>query len=100
MSKQSTILFTAYINDKPKQYLVSGRVAQTLHCLVAAGGEGITALEVNSWAFRLASYIYDLRHDYGLDIQTKPEPHEGGSHARYFLITPVEVVEVGSGSKQ
>jgi|CXWL01.1.fsa_nt_gi hypothetical protein len=99
MSNQSTILFTAYVNGEPKQYLARGRVAQTLHCLVAAGSEGITALEVNSWAFRLASYIYDLRHDYELDIQTKPELHEGGSHARYFLITPVEVMEVGGGSK-
>jgi hypothetical protein len=96
MNQQITLLFTVYRSAEQRQYFASGRVAQTLYALVEAGERGITALEVNSWAYRLASYIYDLRHDYGLDIQTKAEPHEGGTHARYVLVTPVEVEEVGN----
>jgi len=98
MINDITLLFTVYANKEMKQYLVSGRTAQTLYALVEAGKRGITALEVNSWAYRLASYIYDLRHDYGLDISTTAEPHEGGKHARYHLITPVEINEVGSSN--
>jgi hypothetical protein len=96
MNQQPTVLFTVYVSGQEKQYLVSGRTAQTLYALVQAGKQGITALEVNSWAYRLASYIYDLRHDYGLDITTAAEPHHGGTHARYHLITPVEINELNT----
>jgi hypothetical protein len=49
-------------------------------------------LEVSSWAFRLAAYIHLLRTEYGLDIATVSEPHEGGKHARYFLRDDVRLV--------
>ena len=99
MNQQHNLLFTVYVDGQEKQYFVSGRTAQTLYALVYAGKHGITALEVNSWAYRLACYIYDLRHDYGLDISTTPEPHHGGKHARYHLITPVEINEVGGDNQ-
>lgn len=94
MGAKLRIRFVRYFNGEPKTYEVQGRAAETLACLVRAGQSGITALEVNSWAYRLASYIHDLRHKYGLDIHTILEPHDGGEHARYVLITAVEIMLV------
>ncbi|NBX67230.1 MAG: hypothetical protein EBQ96_09575 [Proteobacteria bacterium] len=74
---------------------VTGRqVVRTIKALVKAGAKGITALEVSTWAFRLGAYIHILRHTHGLNIQTLREPHDGGTHARYVLLTPVTLTEV------
>ena len=70
-------------------FCITGRQLRTLRALLDAGAKGITALDVSSWAYRLASYIYDLRHKHGLEIQTIEEPHDGGFHARYVLISKV-----------
>jgi hypothetical protein len=94
ITQNTTVVFCRYINGERHQYLVRGRIAQTLYHLVQASERGITALEVSTWALRLAAYVCILRHDYGLDIVTLREPHEGGSHARYVLHTPVEILEL------
>lgn len=74
-------------------FTVTAKPAQTLQMLLKTGSQGITALEMsNTWALRLAAYIYELRHKYGLEIVMQREEHEGGWHARYILITPVLVV--------
>jgi hypothetical protein len=75
-------------------FMTKGRKAQALMCLAEVGAKGITSEEVASWALRLASYIFDLKRLYGLDIQTTLEPHEGGRHARYTLFSLVEVVAI------
>lgn len=74
---------------------VTGREAQTLTALIEAGSKGITALEMSSWAYRLGAYVHRLRHDYGLDIETVREAHEGGSHGRYILHTPCRIATAG-----
>ncbi len=94
MSRKVTVTFTTYFDGQPKTYEVEGRAAESLLCLVQAGETGITALEVNSWAYRLASYIHDLRHKFGLDIRTLKELHEGGSHARYVVLSAVEIIRI------
>jgi hypothetical protein len=66
-------------------FTATGQVAKALAALVAAGARGVTALEVNSWAYRLGAYVHLLRHDCGLAIETVREPHEGGWHGRYVL---------------
>lgn len=72
------------------RFMVTGRNAQTLNALVAAGDRGIITVELsNTWALRLGAYIHQLRHDYGLHIETIREEHDGGFHGRYFLKTPV-----------
>lgn len=77
---------------KTARHKVTGRqVVRTIKALTKARAKGITALEVSNWAFRLASYIYKLRHIYGLQIETQSEPHDGGAHARYVLVTPVKL---------
>lgn len=74
-------------------FTVTAKPAQTLQMLLKTGNKGITALEMsNTWALRLAAYVFELRHKYGLEIAMQREEHEGGWHARYILITPVQVV--------
>lgn len=70
-------------------FTATGQVAKALSALVAAGARGVTALEVNSWAYRLGAYVHSLRHDCGLAIETVREPHDGGWHGRYVLRSPV-----------
>lgn len=94
MGGKINVTFTAYFDGTPKTYEVEGREAESLLCLVQTGETGITALEVHSWAYRLASYIHDLRHKFGLDIRTLKEPHEGGTHARYILLSAVEIIRI------
>jgi hypothetical protein len=83
-----------YPNFVEKRFVTKGRRAQTLVCLVEVGTRGFTSAEVASWAYRLASYIYDLKEDFGLDIITNLEPHEGGRHARYTLHSLVEIISI------
>lgn len=90
-----TIRFKAYLEGGESTFEVSGRIAQTLLALVQTGDAGVTSLEISTWALRLSAYIHTLRHDYGLDIYTRYEPHDGGKHARYFLLTAVEIIETG-----
>lgn len=88
------VLFRAGVDDAAKVYEIRGRIAQTIVALVAAGLAGITAAEMSCWAYRLGAYIYTLRHDYGLDIETIYEPHDGGAHGRYILHTAVEILDL------
>ena len=67
-----------------QRIVISGKELRTLLALVAAGDNGITALEVSSWAFRLAAYCHKLRQ-LGVPISMSREPHEGGWHGRYRL---------------
>ena len=76
-------------------FTVSGQVAKALAALLSAGAGGVTALEVNSWAYRLGAYVHRLRHDYGLAIETLRESHDGGWHGRYILHTPCRIVGDG-----
>lgn len=94
MNNKMTVVYGRYIDGEQRRFMVSGRIAQALWHLVEAQATGITALEVSTWALRLGAYIFVLRHDYDLDIQTLSEPHDGGMHARYVLHTPVEIIEV------
>lgn len=77
----------------------AGRIAisarqerRALAALVSAGSNGITALELSSWAYRLGAYVHTLRHDYGLAIEMLREPHDGGWHGRYVLHTPCQII--------
>jgi len=75
------------------RFTVTGQTARALVALVKAGPAGVTALEVNSWAFRKAAYVHRLRKDNGLAIETVREKHEGGWHGRYVLCCPVTLLE-------
>ena len=85
----------AYFEKESKFFNLRGQKARTLFALIQAGTDGITSLEISSWAFRTSAYIHELRNDpYNLDIQTIREEHRGGWHARYILHTSVEILNV------
>ena len=74
--------------------IATGRVAWAFGELLMAGRCGVTPID--NPAPRWSAYIFTLRTEYGLDIETVNEPHGGpypGTHARYVLRTRVEVVE-------
>lgn len=92
--QKATLKFAVNFKDKRLIFSTEGRYAQTLYALAQRQKEGITSLEVNSWAYRLASYVHTLRNRFNLDIITKFEEHEGGKHARYFLYSDVEIIDI------
>jgi hypothetical protein len=77
-------------------FTVSGQTARALLALVNAAGRGVTALEVSTWALRLAAYVHSLRR-LGIVVSMLREPHPGGWHGRYVLSSPVAVQCVGCG---
>ncbi|MFS8037703.1 hypothetical protein ACI7BZ_12210 [Xanthobacter sp. AM11] len=71
---------------------VKGRVAWTLAHLLQAGERGCTPIERP--APRWSDYVFKLRRA-GFTVETIDEAHGGnysGTHARYVLRTPVEVI--------
>lgn len=78
---EPTIVFVGPLG----RFSVSGQPALTLVTLSVVGKKGLTALEANSWAYRLGAYVHILRRDYRLPIETVREEHDGGWHARYVL---------------
>lgn len=83
---------TVHVVSTKGRFTVVGQVAKALVALVNNRSAGVTAMDVQGWAFRLSAYVHTLRHRYGLHIVTEQEGHEGGWHARYRLITAVVVV--------
>ena len=78
---------------------IPGRYAWALLELKKAGKRGCTPLD--NPAPRWSAYIHQLRHEYGLDIQTIWEAHKGpfpGNHARYVLHTEVDLKPIGSNA--
>lgn len=92
--KQSKQLIRFRLAGDEKICVATGRNAWALDALIKAGKAGITP--INNPAPRWSAYIFNLRTEYGLDIETVNEPHGGsypGTHARYVLKTRIEVVE-------
>ncbi len=76
---------------------IIGRPAWALAELIAAGSRGVTP--ITHPAPRWSHYVFILRREYGLLIETIDEPHGGqfaGTHARYVLRSDV-VIEAPTG---
>lgn len=71
-------------------FMLSGKTAQIMHMLVIRN-DGITPFDTWPLTTRLGSTIHQLRRRYGLEICTEMEPHKGGFHARYRLVTSVRL---------
>jgi hypothetical protein len=84
-------------NTQEISFKICGQNCKTLIALIEAKEKGITALEVSSWAFRLAAYIHILRSQFNLEISTTDESHKNGFHARYHLLDEVKILEVLNG---
>lgn len=79
-------------------FAVVGREAATLLLLVEKKTHGLRAYDFRGGPpFRLSAYIHDLRHNFGLAIETTREPHATGTHAVYTMATAVEIVAIDYG---
>lgn len=89
----------AVIYDWPdgRRCIVRGMNARTLVNLCQKDGEGITHADVLEWARYLPAYISELRKRHRLDIRSMLEPHIGGSHARYVLLSPIKLIDIFDG---
>ncbi|WP_244846626.1 winged helix domain-containing protein [Mesorhizobium sp. L-8-3] len=73
---------------------IYGREAWCLQSLIDAGKRGCTPIDRP--APRWSAYVHDLRHDFGIIIETIHEDHGGqfsGTHARYVLHSDVTILE-------
>lgn len=76
---------------------IKGRDALTLVALVENGERGVSGINFPGGpAYRLGAYVFDLRA-LGVAIRTDSEPHSVGTHGRYVLVSPVELVSVDHG---
>jgi hypothetical protein len=75
-----------------------GQTARAMAALLEAGSNGVTALEMSSWALRLGAYVHLLRRDYSLEIVTMHETHNelGDWHGRYVLLSRVRILEAAN----
>ena len=67
-----------------------GRCEWALNELLDAGKDGVTPID--NPAPRWSHYVWKLRHDFSVDIETLHEKHGGpyaGTHARYVLRSTV-----------
>jgi hypothetical protein len=74
-------------------FTVLGREAWALLELLKTGSQGCTPIDHPGP--RWSAYVYALRHECGLDIETLHETHKGpfpGNHARYVLRSAVEIL--------
>ena len=96
LPQKSTLTFC--FNDK--KHTITGRHAQTLYWLLRHRSEGITPISVCNTAWRLANYVFYLRKHCGLDIKTDKEPHSGGYHARYTLLSDITIIQIVYDNKR
>lgn len=87
-------LRVTFENEAGVKHTVRGRVAQSICWLVERQQNGITAAEMSNWALRLGAYVHILRHKHHVNIRTDMEPHEGGSHGRYVLVSSITILSV------
>ncbi|CCA94360.1 putative uncharacterized protein [Novosphingobium sp. PP1Y] len=76
---------------------VRGKNARALIGLVQKRHEGFTRSDMSGWEGYLPSHVSELRERHGLEIQSTLEPHLGGFHARYFILSPIEIREIIKG---
>jgi adenine deaminase len=93
MPAKSTDRLRIVRDDGGLSFIASGQTAKAIRALVSAGAQGVTALEVATWAYRFAAYCHCLRKQ-GLDIETLREDHDGGWHGRHVLHTAVRLEPV------
>jgi hypothetical protein len=87
------LIVTARILPDGQPFTVKGRDAWALSELLKAEAKGCSPID--NPGPRWSGYVFNLKHTHGLDIETIHEPHCGqfpGTHARYVLRSPVEVV--------
>lgn len=91
--RKAQLYVMARVGPDGSTFTTTGRDAWALGELVAAGSEGCTP--ITHPGPRWSAYVYTLRRERGLVIDTIRENHTGqfpGTHARYVLRSPVEIL--------
>ncbi len=99
MAAKIKVTAAVVTDDGQRQFTTAGQKAKTLLALVEARPKGVTALEMSSWALRLAAYCHFLNRDHGLNIVCEREDHPGGWHGRHHLLDKVTIISVVGGEK-
>ena len=74
-------------------FVCRGQEAKTLLLLVEKGTEGVVAYDFRGGPpFRLPAYVWALTRNFGLTIETRREPHDGGWHGCYVLHSLVQIL--------
>lgn len=79
-----------YPDGTRRPFVLRGRNAWALSELIREGKKGCTPID--NPGPRWSAYVFNLKHEYGLEIETINEPHKGpfpGTHARYVLHSSV-----------
>jgi len=99
--QKSIVTFDLITPEERLTYSISGREGQALYCLYRAKNKGITSLEVLS-SCRLSSYIFNLRHNFNLDILTVREnnPSGFGHYGRFILQSDIDIIEIKHGNNK
>ncbi len=102
--RRSSYTITARVRGRMRNPLVTitRKTARVLEALEKAGDAGLTALEFcGTHSFKIANYVFRLRHMYGLSIEMIRENHDdedgGGWHGRYFLRSEVDILSRSRG---
>jgi hypothetical protein len=80
--------------DGGHEQVCCGRFAQTLFALVENGERGVSSLACQG--IRLGHYVFILRREHGVKIDTEREAHGGvcpGTHGRSRLSSTVEILK-------
>lgn len=96
IGKKANIKFILHSDNGDIVMKANGRQGQTLYWLCKTQNKGITALEMGTWAIRLAVYIYALRHRFNINITTIKEPQSDGlgTYGRYILQDKITITEI------
>lgn len=92
---QITVLVHPGDAEHERRIVVPGRAGWALNELAKAGERGCRSIDFPP-GLRWAHFVYLLRHEYELLIETEHEAHGGqfpGSHAVYRLKSPVRILD-------
>ena len=92
MSKR--FIVTARVLPDGQPFTLIGQQAKTLVTLNNLRMRGVTVFDFQGGVgYRLAAYIHTLSKRRFLNIEMTREKHDGGWHGRWFLKSPLEIIE-------
>ena len=95
------LIVTARVLPDGKPFIAIGRDAWALLELMNAGPNGCTPID--NPGPRWSGYVFNLKRNHGLAIITHHDAHRGsfpGTHARYVLLSDVEIISSSVSQEQ
>jgi hypothetical protein len=101
MGKRARVAFNVFQGENVRTITPAGRDAWALGELITAGAAGCTPID--NPGPRWSGYVFKLKRNYGLDIATITEGHDGpyaGHHARYVLRSRVDFADPADAARR